>query len=334
MFALPGLYQNDRSINTPFGLLGADENALSFALGYTFQQCPRLLQWFLGKIGLPSVRVASLANAKITLQQHRNIDANQGVTDIEIWLPGHFHVIIEAKVGLAVPTVEQCCKYLPRLNATQEPFQKLVAMVQSSDLSFAERYGLKKNDELSKSICVFHWSTFIPKCVDLIVKGNESDAALQTLRWLQQFMDQEYGMKAFTTEVWILPVAIEPLWKNGMSFLDIHKKYSLYFDGRSHSVRPLYIGLRSQGMLDCLYKVLSIEHETPVSKYVPGLKTEWRDTPFTIWHLDKPVPLPAPIPTGGGMWQRRTACDFDLLLRCKSVLEIESAMRERRERKS
>jgi hypothetical protein len=60
------------------------------------------------------------------------------------------------------------------------------------------------------------------------------------------------------------------------------------------------------------------------------LKSEWKDKPQTIWHLDEPVPLPKPIPTGGAMWQRRTACDFDLLLRCKSVMEIETAMRKRR----
>jgi hypothetical protein len=77
--------------------------------------------------------------------------------------------------------------------------------------------------------------------------------------------------------------------------------------------------------------VLRIEHETPVRRYVPELVTEWKDVPYTIWHLDKPVALPKPIPTGGKLWQRRIACDFDLLLSCKSVMEIETAMRKRRE---
>lgn len=326
---LPSLHANNRRITTPFGLLGTDENALSFALGYTFQQCPRMLQWFLGQIGLLGVRASSLANARITLQRHRSGHTDQGITDIEVHLPGQFHVIIEAKVGLAVPTIDQCRKYLPRLTAGGEPFQKLVALVQSADMTFERRYA-SQEPLLKGKLARFHWSQFIPKCVGLIVGGQESQSASQAVRWFYGFMDQEFRMKAFTTEVWILPVATDPLWPNGMSFLDIHQKYRIYFDHRSHSVRPLYIGLRSKGKLDSLYRVLRIEHEMPVSKYVPGLKTEWKDNPLTIWHLDEPVSLPTPIPTGGGMWQRRTACDFDLLLRCKSVMEIETAMRERR----
>lgn len=325
----PSLHANDRSITTPFGLVGTDENALSFALGYTFQQCPRLLQWFLAEIGLPGVRVSTLANAHITLQRRRSGDPAEGITDIEIHLPGSFHVIVEAKVGLSVPTIDQCRKYLPRLTKSNEPFQKLVAIVQSADMSVEAKYAGSEPAFQQRLKC-FHWSQFIPKCVRLITGGRITGSSLQAVRWFYRFLDQEYDMKAFTTEVWILPVSDDPLWPNGMSYLDIHQTHRIYFDHRTHAVRPLYIGLRTQGKLASLYRVLRIEHETPVSKYVLGLKTDWRDKPLTIWHLDEPVPLPTPIPTGGGMWQRRTACDFDLLLRCKSVMEIEAAMRDRR----
>lgn len=327
---LPSLHANDRRITTPFGLLGTDENALSFALGYTFQQCPRLLQWFLGQIGLPGIRLSALAQAHITLQRHRSGESAEGITDIEVHLPGSFHVIVEAKVGLSVPTIDQCRKYLPRLTASSESTQKLVALVQSADMSFEQRYA-SSDPCLKQRLRSFHWSQFIPKCVGLIVGGRVSGSALQAVRWFYNFLDQEYQMKAFTTEVWILPASTDPLWEGGMSYLEIHQKHRIYFDQRSHSVRPLYIGLRSKGKLESLYRVLKIEHETPVSKYVPGLKTKWKDNPLTIWHLDEPVLLPTPIPTGGGMWQRRLGCDFDLLLRCKSVMEIETAMRERRE---
>src|SRR5258708_3029059 len=114
---LASLHANDRRITTPFGLLGTDENALSFSLGYTFQQCPRLLQWFLGQIGLAGVRLSALAQTQITLQRHRSGESGEGITDIEVHLPGSFHVIVEAKVGLSVPTIDQCRKYLPRLAA-------------------------------------------------------------------------------------------------------------------------------------------------------------------------------------------------------------------------
>ena len=47
-------------------------------------------------------------------------------------------------------------------------------------------------------------------------------------------------MKAFSTEVWILAIDTKPLWPNGMSFWDIHRKYDLYFDRTHPTVRPLY----------------------------------------------------------------------------------------------
>jgi hypothetical protein len=90
------LHAYGRLVTTPFGLLGTDENALSFALGYTFQQCLPLLQWFLRYIGISGVHPLALPKARIDLQRHRSGEPGQGITDIEVHLPGHFHVIIEA----------------------------------------------------------------------------------------------------------------------------------------------------------------------------------------------------------------------------------------------
>src|SRR5262249_50017536 len=156
----------DRLVTTPFGLLGTDENALSFALGYTFQQCTPLLQWFLRAIGLFGVHQSALQRASIDLQQHRSGEPGQGITDIEIHLPGQFHVIIEAKVELAVPTIEQCRKYLPRFH--NEPGQKLVALIQSPDRALLEGYA-KQDRALSKRLVGFHWADFIPECIRLML---------------------------------------------------------------------------------------------------------------------------------------------------------------------
>lgn len=330
---LPSLRDNNRNITTPFGLLGTDENALSFALGYTLQQCPSLLQWFLGQIGIPGIRRTSLAEARIELQRHRKGELGDGVTDIEIRVPGSFHVIVEAKVGLSVPNLAQCQKYLPRLTESNEYNQRLVALVQSADMSIEQRYT-RSDSELKDRLRCFHWSQFIPKCVDLIEDGRESVSALQAVRWFYTFLDQEYHMKAFTTEVWILPTSSAPLWPGGWSFLDTHLKCHVYYDHRHHSMRPLYIGFQGNGQVTAIHRVLSIEHETPPIKYVPQLsnvKAEWPRSPHTIWRLDKPVALPAPIPSGGNIVHRRkVSCDMDVLLSGKSVLEIENRMRERR----
>ncbi|MBM4072333.1 MAG: hypothetical protein FJ271_25905 [Planctomycetes bacterium] len=322
------LYAHNRVVNSPFGLLGTDENALSFALGYTFQQCLPLLQWFLREVGIEGVHKSSLHNARIDLQRGAT---GQGITDVEIHLPGVFHAIVEAKVGLAVPTIEQCRKYLLRLRSTNEPIQKLVAVVQSPDKTFVKDHA-QHDKQLSKRLVRFIWPRLIPECVRLMLGNSISPEAKEWVRCFYNFLDMEYGMKAFTTEVWILAISTEPIWPGGMSHWDIHQKYRVWWAYNEHTVRPLYIALRVHGELDSIYRVNRVEHSVPISDRVPEMRRiKWAKAPATIWHFGPPVPLAKPLPTGPGMFNRRIRCDLDLLLTCSSVQEIEIEMGKRRQ---
>ena len=338
MWAAPALRQvataYGRAVSTPFGLLGNDENALSFALGYTFRECPVLLQRFLSAIGVPGIRLSSLGAAQIELQRHGAASGCKGITDIEIRLPGCFHVIIEAKVGLDLPSLEQCVQYVPRLSASDEPNKRLVALVQAPDGSFEQRYK-KASAKLKEVLTAYNWSEFLLHCVHLMKTLGPNESQGRAVRWFYNFLDQEYRMKAFTTEVWIVPTNPDPLWPGGWNFLDTHLKCHVYYDPRHQSVRPLYIGFQGGGQLKAIHRVLRIEHEMPPIKYVPLLshvKDEWPRSQMTIWHLDSPVALPSPLPSGGNnVHRRKVSCDMDVLLTGKSVLDIETRMRERRD---
>jgi hypothetical protein len=156
-----------------------------------------------------------------------------------------------------------------------------------------------------------------------------------TQEWVRSFysfLDEEFDMKAFTTEVWILPINTKPLFK-GVSYWDIHRKYSVYFDANHPAVRPLYLAFRVDGQVEAIYRVSRIEPSIRITKVVPelnDLKEDWLKRPHTIWHYGPPVPLANPVRTGGGMYNRRVRCDLDLLLTCKTVKEIEVEMDKRR----
>jgi hypothetical protein len=321
-----------RKVLTPFGLLKNDENALTFALGYTFHKCPRLLQRFLSAIGVAGVRFSSLAQAQIDLQRHGASSGFKGITDIEIHLPGSLHVIIEAKIGLDFPSLEQCVQYYPRLANSNTLHKRLVALVQAPDTSFAHRYK-KSSTKLNDILKAYNWSELLKECVEMTKTYGPDTSEGRTIRWFYNFLDQEYRMKAFTTEVWIVPAATEQLCSNGWSFLDTHLKRKVYYRPDQQSMRPLYIAFRANGRIEELHRVIRIEHETPPIQYVKELASvkDWPKSPHTIWHLDDPVKLPQPIPTGGSLWQRRVACDMDVLLSSKTVKEIEDRMRDRRE---
>ncbi len=327
------LHVNQRNVTTPFGLIGCDENALTFALGYTFQQCLPLLQWFLRQIGVQGVQTRALRNVRIDLQKHHRGHSLHGVTDIEIHLPGSFHIIIEAKIGFSVPTNEQCQKYLPRLDETDEPVQKIVALVQSTDDQFADNYA-KADRRFADRILSFSWQQFLTECVRILT-GNtvEADGRLW-VNYFYRFLDQEYGMKAFTTEVWILAINTDPMWHNGKSHWDIHQEFRVWWDYKEHTVRPLYLAFRVYGEVKFIWRVNQIDHGVPIIDVVPEMKNinkPWPNEPCTIWHLDAPVQLPKAVRTGRGMYNRRVRSDLDLLLSCNTVQEIEAAMGERRD---
>lgn len=210
---------HDRSVGTPFGLLGEDENALTFALGYTFAESPRLLQAFLSRAGIQGLWARKLARAKIYLQRHRA----DGITDIEIVLPEELHVIVEAKVGMSVPQWGQLRRYHARLTASTARRKKLIALVEApTDLvpTASDRFRRRRS-----FVTPLPWALLVTLCAGL--RGASVDAREQTwLQFFQEFLEWEFGMKCHTDEVWIVPVNTQPLWPGGLSFLDTHEKAS------------------------------------------------------------------------------------------------------------
>ena len=226
-------------------------------------------------------------------------------------------------------------KVCERLQKAGEPLQRLVALVQSGDESFVATYGTQGHSLKGERLKVYNWANFIPTCIHFMASHGPSSQSGMVIQWFYRFLDREYQMKTFTTEVWILPVNTEPLWPGGWSFLDTHLRRKVYYDptARRRAVRPLYIALHADGKVNAIHRVLSIEPATPPIKCVPELanhKAEWPHLLHTIWHLDDPVPLPRAIPVGRGMFARDVRCDMDVLLRSESVKEIEDKMRERR----
>lgn len=324
------LLSRGRQVSSPFALSRNDENALTAALGYTLHQSPRLLHWFLKQIGVLGIRRSLSRKIAIELQRHSSTEASGGFTDIEIRLPGKFHVIIEAKVGMGLPSLKQCQKYASRLCNVGDSVQRLVTLVASPDDLYASKYSAQDISLVGK-LSPFLWSRFLTACTRIITSEQESS---EWVRHFYTFLDGDYRMKAYTTEVWIVSVNTSPLWPNGMSFWDIHKKHSLYFDQKHPTVRPLYMAFRAKGKIEAIHRVLSIEHGVVMQDIEPALAhikgKKWPKQEHTVWRLGESVPLTKPLKTGGGMYNRRVRCDLDLLLTCDTVQQIEAEMGKRK----
>lgn len=336
---MPSLSIYGRKVISPFGLLGTDENALSFGLGYTLQNSPRLLQWLLRKIGVEGTRHSTHKHAEILLQRRRSDSPEFGITDIEILFHPDFHVIIEAKVGLSLPSKSQCMKYLEALKNVEARQKKLVLLVQASDLHEIEGYSTNDPDFAKHVVCL-NWTDLLPELTRLLTRTRRSQevpsssSESEWVRSFYNFLDKEYRMKSFSTEVWILPISTKPLWNNGISLWDIHQKYRVIWDSLQPTVRPLYLGFRVDGKVDAIHRVVKVDHDVSILEVVPEfskLKEPWVRRAMTIWYFDEPVKLPNPVRTGSGMYNRRLRCDLDLLLSCETMVEIEAKMKIRRE---
>ena len=329
----PSLFTYDQPVSTPFGLLGVDEKSLTFALGYTMQQCPRLLQKFLAAVGLKRFRLTRLVNAEIRLQSKHDT----GITDIEVILPGRLHLIIEAKVGLNLPTFDQCKKYMKRLKSSTAKERRLVVLVDADAGPTLTLYR-EKDEDCNELLTGLQWAKLHDMPPSLIQEfGTDSNEG----RWVRtffSFLEGEFRMKTYTEEVWIIPAQTRPLWNGGWSFYDTHMKGRIYYrtkKDRYTNQKPLYIAFRAEGKVKHIQRVKRVEHEIKPIDCLPQLKNvkgSWPSQPHTIWHLSEPVPLPKAIPTGDPtMRARHVYCDIDILLSSSTIKDAVERMKERYE---
>lgn len=107
-----------RPLETVFELLGRDENAMTFALGWCLAQAPALLDEVASELGDTAEPRPSVSSPAICLQERRG---STGIIDIEIHAPGRLAWIVEAKRGFDVPSPGQMEKYALRLGGVEDP---------------------------------------------------------------------------------------------------------------------------------------------------------------------------------------------------------------------
>jgi hypothetical protein len=320
-----------RKIQTPFGLVGGDENALSIALGFTLRHCPELLRMILRGIGVSRWHTKWGEMMEVHAQRHRH----DGITDLEIHIPGRLMLVIEAKIGMSLPSLAQCQRYLNRFTERPSPRELLVLLTQSDPADVTARY-CDRDERLKMRLRSLRWTDLLAMCTELRRTLGPASDAMVWVKAFHHFLDKEFHMKCYTEEVWIVSANTQPLWPNGLSFYDTHVNVEqpIYYRTDSHKKRPLYIALRYDRAVRHIQRVLAIEYETAPIRYVPALKEleeKWPSQPHTIWRLDRPVELSHSIRSGDrSIRSRKCSCDLDVLLSSKTVREIELRMKERR----
>jgi hypothetical protein len=164
-----------------FGLRGTDENAGTAALGWCIDRAPALRREILRLFGFdPGLEL-------VVSSQVYAID--RGFTDLELMSRTVLHVIIEAKAGWQVPSVDQLQRYAPRIHESKTR-ERLLVSVSAADSKWAMRHLPTEVD----GIRVTHvsWSDLSSAARRAL---HESRSPLDKL-WLDQLISHlsSYGM--------------------------------------------------------------------------------------------------------------------------------------------
>lgn len=191
-----------------FRLIGNDENALTFALGYIFQEREDILIDFLKEIEFLNKKKGknyknTFSNYSVHLQQYN--DNKSGIKDIVIedTKSKEFKIVLEAKTDNSVPSIEQIEKYSDNtINCDWSDYKSKVIVVLTrkilSDDIFKNVKEILGNNGID--LLIVSWS----QVYKLIYKYRHLKSNIycdRIVHELNMFLMEDYKIKYFEHEV-------------------------------------------------------------------------------------------------------------------------------------
>lgn len=294
--------------NSVFGVFGSKENTATLALGWCLNNSSALLSAILCKLG---VKDASLEATQITLQSHGK---DKGYTDIELLLPGKFHIIIEAKKGWLLPSALQFEKYAARFDSFGKG-DKFFVSVSSASQMFAKYYLPAVSGVTIKHLSWTDIRSTVRRC-------RASSKRIEEKLWLRE-LGQHLGgyvsaQDQISNLVYVVSLGKSRIAENNpYTWIDVVEKDGRYFHpygGNGWPTQPpTYIGFRYDGMLKSIHHIDAFE----VVPDLLALNQNWGISPglphflYTLGPAIRPVQI---VRTGKLFKAQRVHCMIDTLL--------------------
>lgn len=304
-----------QEVHTIFDLFGSKENDMTFALGWVFSKSTIFLQEFLANT-IPG-DWAEPTDAVIRLQTGRGDD---GITDIEITLPGRLLLIIEAKRGPELPTSNQLEKYARVLDRGLEDQKHLIALTNAS-IASAETH-LTCAGMTASSLHHCSWRVVYM----LAERSAAREQSGEVKRWLRSFSTYVKGLLGmemkYSNRVFVVSVGgQDDCWS--ISRREIVEQKQRYFFPVGHrwpDPPPNYLAFRYEGKLQSIHHVEDFTTFTNPHEIFPEAPED------QVWPLHYCVKLGPPIcppreVLNGPRIQmsNRVWCFLDTLLTCRTI---------------
>lgn len=295
-------------VESVFALAGNDENAATCAVGWTLAHSPLFAREFLRACGAGD----SAESLIVDMQRHENVVG--GFTDLELRAANAFHIIIEAKAGWTLPTLEQLSRYASRFDmaATGE---RLILTLSSA----SRRYSLRRLPASLGGVRVDHlaWSDLIR-----ITRSSAEGARGAERIWLNHLATHLKGYASMQpiTDNHVYVVALnkgEIVPGTGYTWIDVVERDSCYFHPYGTSGGwpvnpPNYLGFRYNGVLQTVCHVESYEIVANLADVNPNWPTT--DTDIILYRLGPAMRPAAVVRTGNLFRAARVRCAIDTLL--------------------
>jgi hypothetical protein len=302
-------------VSSVFALTGNDENAATAALGFALSRSPTLARLLLRKL-IPGARVG-VDDLVIELQ---GAGDDRGFTDVEL-RAADVHLVLEAKVGIALPSLAQLQKYAPRMKDVRHA--RLVSVSAAPSV-----YASGRLPSRVAKIEVVHLTWLeIRKLAYAAAKASRSHIEKH---WLAEFSIHlgNYVNAPRTTDNTVYVVSLS---RNRIKSANPYTWIDAVNDGHYfHPVGnnwpkepPNYIGFRYGGRLQAVHHVADWQVVSDLSK----IDARWpaakgRQGQEFVYTLG-PALLPATELRSGNIYAMRAYVAIDLLLsgQCGTLLE-------------
>lgn len=321
------LTAHGQKVDTVFELLGNNENAMTYSIGWALAECDIFNQQLAIMLGLSE----GFSDAMhIRLQEYAS---QKGFTDIEIVDPGRVHIVIEAKRGFNIPSSLQLEKYADRLIASPDTkAQKMLLVLAESDRE--EQWLAQQVPDQVKQVEVqaISWTQFQRMANDCVTKASKHSEK-RLLRQLVEYLGKVTTMQNQTSNlVYVVSVSGDIVFKEvGLSSVDVIEKHQKYFHqvGNHWPIEPPnYIAFRYAGKLQSIHH---IESYTVIEDYQNAFNLPSPhpiEKKHYLYDLGPAICPPKEVRTidkakGYTQIQRSARCEcfIDLLLTCDSVSE-------------
>lgn len=312
-----------QQIESIFELLGTKENDVSFSLGWALANSPAFLNEFV-QLGVSLNKKYDLTTAQIRLQQYESMEGST-FTDIEIEIPSQIFLIIEAKRGWVIPSIQQLNSYAqrPAFTGSKAEIKRVIALTESSE-NYAKIH-LKVGDIDGVPVLHLSWKKVFDLAQRAYKGGTNAEKRLlvELSTYFRRIMTMQ---KSDSNLVYVVSLnsGKPPDWN--ISWIDIVEKKSNYFHpigggkGGWPVDPPNYIAFRYHGQLQSIHHVERYEVFINPHEHFPEIPNyNWG--PHYLYSLGPAFAPSKRVPTGNIFPSGRVWCALDTLFTANTISE-------------